>query len=434
VGLSASLNNFFWRYIHGSHGGASRRWGMAIFVLFALFPGLGSGGSVWLEGMWVVALLHWFFDPQSRRLTGDEKLLVGVFAAYFLVTAVFAFAHAALRGGDSGLSQVLSNTPFLLVAPLFPVLRRAARPDWAARFFAGAACGAILAALIVTIAAPYSLEVHRSGFSGNPLILALGGLVTGLLCLHGALFFRGRMRWLLVTGALAAVIVILTAGSRGPLLSFGAVTLLYAVIMGYRHFGLKRMLGRLLLLLLVLAGTVTLFSRFDPYFSDRFDLAVERLSNPVGSGAGGHSIATRLVLYESGFLAFLDNPLTGHGRQNVLAAAKAHSEGAPDHFFGYTHLHNGYLTDLVASGVLGLLSLVAVLAIPLIVFWNARPLVFGSILCLVLAYGFYGMTNLLFYHDVVTLLFLAVVAVCHALAGVWENDLQTESMKHRATK
>lgn len=418
MGLSASLNRFFWRYIHGSHEGASRRWGMAIFVLFLLFPGLGSGGSAWLEGMWFVALLHWFFDPQSRRLTRDEKLLVGVFAAYFFITAIFAFAHAAIRGGDNGLTAVLANTPFVLVAPLFPVLRRAAKPGWAARFFAGAACGAILAALIVTIAAPYSLEMHRSALSGNPLILALGGLVTGLLCLHGALFFRGGMRWLLVAGALAAIIVMLTSGSRGPLLSFGAVTLLYAVIMGYRHFGLKRMLGRLLLLLVVLAGIITLFSRFDPYFSNRFDMAVERLSNPVGGG--GRSIATRLVLYEGGIRAFLDNPLTGHGRQNVLAAARAHSDGASERFFRYTHLHNGYLTDLVASGVLGLLSLVAVLVIPLIVFWTARPLVFGSVLCLVLAYGFYGMTNLLFYHDVVTLLYLGVLAVCHALAG--END------------
>lgn len=400
---------------------------MAIFVLFLLFPGLGSGGSAWLEGMWFVALLHWFFDPQSRRLTRDEKLLVGVFAAYFFITAIFAFAHAAFRGGDNGLTAVLANTPFVLVAPLFPVLRRAAKPGWGGRFFAGAACGAILAALIVTIAAPYSLEMHRSALSGNPLILALGGLVTGLLCLHGTLFFRGRMRWLLVAGALAAIIVILTSGSRGPLLSFGAVTLLYAVIMGYRHFGLKRMLGRLLLLLVVLAGIVIVFSRFDPYFTNRFDLVVERLSNPAGSAVDERSIATRLVLYGGGFRAFLDNPLTGHGRQNVLAAARAHSDGAPAHFFHYTHLHNGYLTDLVASGVLGLLSLVAVLVIPLIVFWTARPLIFGSVLCLVLAYGFYGMTNLLFYHDVVTLLYLGVLVVCHALAGVGDDDCRSES-------
>ncbi|MCR9135660.1 MAG: O-antigen ligase family protein [Alphaproteobacteria bacterium] len=422
VGLSASLNSFFWRYIHGSHEGASRRWGKAIFVLFLLFPGIGSGGSVWLEGMWFVALLHWFFDPGSRRMTRDELKLVGVFAAYVLIMGAFAFTHAAIQGGNSGLSVFLTNSPFLLVAPLLPVLRRAARPGWSALFFAGAACGPILAALIVTIASPYSWELHRAGLSGNPLILALGGLVTGLLCLHGALFFRGWMRWLLMAGALAAVYVMLTSGSRGPLLSFGIVTLLYALIMGYRHFGLGKMLGRLVVLIVVLAGIVTVFSRYDPYIAKRIDFIVERVSNPVGGGVAESSILTRLVLYEGGLRAFLDNPLTGHGRQNVLAAVKAQSDEVAERFFGYTHLHNGYLTDLVASGVLGLLSLIAVLAMPLIVFWNTRPLVFGSVLCLVLAYGFYGMTNLLFYHDVATLLFLGVVVVCNALAGVGEVE------------
>ena len=103
MGLSAGLNSFFWRYIHGSYEGASRRWGMAIFVMFLFFPGIGSGGSIMLEGMWIVALLHWFFDPGSRCLTRDEKRLVAVFAAYFLISAVFAFVHAlALARDDVG--------------------------------------------------------------------------------------------------------------------------------------------------------------------------------------------------------------------------------------------------------------------------------------------------------------------------------------------
>lgn len=417
MGLTAGLNSFFWRFIHGSHEGASRRWGQAIFVLFLLFPGIGSGGSIWLEGMWIVAMLHWFFDPDSRRMTSDEKKLVGVFAAYFLIMAAFAVTHAVLLGSSSGLTIMVANLPFLLAAPIFPVLRRAARPGWTGKFFAGAACGAILAALIVTIAGQYSEELLRAGFSGNPLILALGGLVVGLLCLHGALFFSGRLRWLLVAGALASVYVILMSGTRGPLLAFGGAILLYAVIMGHRYFGLRRMLGRVVVLFVVLAGIVTIFAKSDPYLAARYDLVVERLSNPAGALVAESSIWTRLVLYEGGFRAFLDNPLAGHGRQNVLAAAKAQTEGAPRRFFNYTHLHNGFLTDLVASGVLGLMSLFAVLLMPLIVFWNARPVVFGSVLCVVLAYGFYGMTNLLFYHDVATLLFLAVVIVCNAVAG-----------------
>lgn len=386
-------------------------------MLFFMFPGIGSGGSVWLEGMWLFTLLHWVFNPITRRLTWDEKRLVGVFAAYFLIMAGFALTHAILLGRSSGLTIMIANLPFLLVAPLFPVLRLAARPWWTTAFFSGAACGAIFSALIVTIAGQFSEKLLRAGFSGNPLILALGALVAGLLCLHGALFFKGRMRWLLAAGALASLYVLLMSGSRGPLLSYGLVALLYAVIMGYRYFGLRRMLGRVVVLLIVLAGIVTIVAKVDPYIANRYDLVVERLSNPTGGGVSERSILTRMVLYEGGIRAFLENPISGHGRQNVLTAVKAHNDGAADRFFNYTHLHNGYLTDLVASGVLGLLSLLAVLLMPLIVFWNARAVVFGSVLCVVLAYGFYGMTNLLFYHDVASILFLAVLIVCNALAA-----------------
>ncbi len=90
----------------------------------------------------------------------------------------------------------------------------------------------------------------------------------------------------------------------------------------------------------------------------------------------------------------------------------------PDRFFNFSHLHNGYLTDLVASGILGLLSLLAVLLAPLFLFWNARPVVFGGVLAVVLGYVFYGATNLLFYHDVVTLLFLSLMCVFNALAAL----------------
>ncbi len=415
MGISAALNGFFWRYIHGSCEGASRRWGKAIFILFLLFPGIGSGGSVWLEGMWIVAVLHWIFDPKTRRMTADEKKLVGVFAAYFLISAAFAFAHALALGSASGLSILVANLPFLLAAPIFPVLRKAARPGWTALMFAGFACGAILAAMIVTIAGQFSVELQKAGFSGNALILALGGLVSGLMCCHGMLFFSGRMRLLLAVGALASMYVMLISGTRGPLLSFCATAFVYAVVMGYRHFGLRHMLGLMAALLLVMVAAVTLAVNFNERLAHRYNLVVERLSSPADSSVGEDGIIVRLALYEAGWRAFLDRPVTGYGRQNTLAAARAQTEGLPERYFNYTHLHNGYLTDLVASGVLGLVSLLAVLVMPLIVFWNTRPVVFGAVLCVVVAYGFYGATNLLFYQDVATLLFTGVVVVCGAV-------------------
>jgi O-antigen ligase len=418
---SAGLSSLFWRYCHGDDARASHRWMIAIFLMFVLFPGVGSGGSVMFGGIWLVALSYWIFDPGSRRLTSDETKLVLVFAAYFLIMAGFAILHAVNLGWPSGFGAVYSNLPFLLVAPVLPVLRRAARSEWTPAVFAGLACGALLAAVIVAISGPLFPHIARKALSGNALVLALGVLISGLLCIHGTLFFRGRIRWLTAAGALASLYVLLVSGGRGPLLSYCVTVALYAVIMGLRHFGLRWMFSRVLVMAVLLFAVAAIMLKADPELAERYDLAIERLSNPTDGKSTDESVLTRLVLYEAGLKAFLERPLTGHGRPNVLPVVQSYNNGAPDKFFNYSHLHNGYLTDLVASGIPGLLSLLAVLFVPLFIFWNARPVVFGGILAVVIAYIFYGATNLLFYHDVVTLLFLSLMCVFNALAVV-ETD------------
>jgi len=275
----------------------------------------------------------------------------------------------------------------------------------------------VLAAVIVTVGGFFSPYLLERGMSGNTLILALGALVSGLLCFHGAFSFGGRMRWLMVAGAVAALYVLLITGSRGPLLSYGAAMTLYAVVMGYRYFGLRWALSRIVVSLLLFAAVVTLMATISPRLMERYSTVVESLSNPGVGSIAKENVYIRLVLYETGLRAFLDRPLTGYGRQNAVSAVGERRDGTPAKYFVYSHLHNGYLTDLIASGVLGLLSLLAVLLAPLFVFWRTRPVVFGGVLCLVLAYVFYGATNLLFYHDVVTFLFLALLCVFNALAA-----------------
>lgn len=405
---------------------------MALFVTLVLFPGVGSGGSILFVGIWLFSLPYWLFDRGARALNRNETILLTVFAAYFLIMTAFVLVHNIRLNESSGSGAIISNLPFLLIGPVLPVLRRAGRPNWIPMFFAGIAWGAILAAAIVTIGAYFFPEVGRKALSGNALILALGVLVSGVLSIHGTLLFSGRLRWLTVVGALASLFVLLTSGSRGPLLSYCAVVTLYAAIMGYRHFGVAWMFRRYVIWLLVVVASIAIMEKSDPKLGKRYNVAVERLSNPSDGRIKEDSINTRFVLYDAGFRAFLDRPLTGHGRQNVITATKARSVDAPDAYFHFTHLHNGFLTDLVASGLPGLLSLLAVLLAPLAVFWNAQPSVFGGALCISLAYIFYGATNLLFYHDVVTLLFLSSISmfsVMEALAKSPEEKADQSSAR-----
>ena len=337
-----------------------------------------------------------------RRFDEMERPIVLAFAAYFLIMVGFALAHAMAGGSWETMDVILKNIMFLLFAPVFPVLRYFARPGWMQTVAAGIASGPILAALIIMVLGFLSLDMHsrddlRSAFSGNPLMLALGSMVSGLLCIHCLLFFRDRgMRGLLLAGALAAFYALLTSGSRGALLSYIAVLVIYAMVMGQRYFGFAFVAKRGLVAAAALVVLGTAVVSADRELINRFELAVERLSNLDDAELKEKSISKRMLHYRAGLAVVRDRPLIGSGRQNVMRAAMAKDPENAEVMIS-THLHNGYLTDFVASGVLGLLSLLAVLFVPLYALRNAQPFIFGAVLCVVAAYAVNGMVNLLFY-------------------------------------
>jgi len=130
VSRPAQPNNILWRFYYEDADRVSRRWILTLFAMFTLFPGVGSGGSILFVGVWLFALPYWLLDPEERRLIAREKTLVATCVAYFLIMAGFAVGHAVVDGGIQDFGAVYSNLPFLLVAPVFPVLRRAARDNW----------------------------------------------------------------------------------------------------------------------------------------------------------------------------------------------------------------------------------------------------------------------------------------------------------------
>ncbi|MCY6379843.1 O-antigen ligase family protein [Hoeflea prorocentri] len=414
------LSRFYWDIVYRDDASASFCWACGLFAVFLLFPGGGSGGSIVGIGIWLFALLNWAFDRRGRHFDEIERPIIAAFSAYCLVMVVFAVSHHVVHGSKGGFGAVYGNLLFIFFAPVMPVLRQAVRPYWLETFFAANACGAILAVLIMVIGGPFSQELLRGALSGNPLILALGAVVSGLLCVHGLLFFKGRMRLLLAIGALAALYALVSSGSRGPLLAYCITLAAYALVMGYRYFGLRFMAVRAGIAALIVALLAVGVIKADPELTNRIELAIERISNPDGEAVGEQSISVRLALYRAGLSAFGERPLTGYGRQNVMQTAALHDpqQGAR---FSFSHLHNGYLTDLVASGILGLVTLLAVFLVPLYVLRKAPPVVFGALFCTVLSYMLYGMSNLLFYHDVSTLYYLSLITAFCVLARLPER-------------
>ncbi|MBT4123682.1 MAG: O-antigen ligase family protein [Candidatus Ruthia sp.] len=115
------------------------------------------------------------------------------------------------------------------------------------------------------------------------------------------------------------------------------------------------------------------------------------------TGNVNSSTGERLNMWISGLKAAQESPWVGHGYRNANKVAQKYT----DKDIGYTHLHNEYITNLVSAGVIGLLSLLALIFIPMTIFYQKLKdkdtyhySVMGILLCV--GYATFGSTHIAF--------------------------------------
>ena len=127
-----------------------------------------------------------------------------------------------------------------------------------------------------------------------------------------------------------------------------------------------------LLLILIALAVVTAFSMNNKSFIDRIDVAFQEIKDySVDSDSNG-SVDLRLSMWSGGFEAFKRQPIIGYGYHNTGLAASRHVSGpyAKEFIKGQKMLHNDYVNSLVGFGILGLLVLMALLFLPLTLFFK----------------------------------------------------------------
>jgi O-antigen ligase len=127
-----------------------------------------------------------------------------------------------------------------------------------------------------------------------------------------------------------------------------------------------------LLLILIALAVVTAFSMNNKSFSHRIDVAFQEIKNySVDSDSNG-SVDLRLSMWSGGLTAFKQQPIIGYGYHNTGLAASRHVSGpyAKGFIKGQKMLHNDYVNSLVGFGILGLLALMALLFLPLTLFFK----------------------------------------------------------------
>jgi O-antigen ligase len=130
---------------------------------------------------------------------------------------------------------------------------------------------------------------------------------------------------------------------------------------------------RLLLIVTVLTVIITAASVNNKTYNDkRINGAFNAFKTYSMDADSLEPVRIRLSMWIGGFEAFKQQPIIGYGYQNTGLEASRHVPGpyAKGFIKGQKMLHNDYVNSLVGFGILGLLVLMALLFLPLTLFFK----------------------------------------------------------------
>lgn len=340
-----------------------------VAVLLALGLVLASVAGILISYLLLVLALlaiAYFALREPRwpwRLDTMGLVFLGSFGLLTLTFAVSARTPADLR-------FALNFLAFPLYIPLATLLGRAAFPkaaQWVAWLaFAGAVLGASYAVGEVLLTGARRAGTFR--VQTDPIHLGNTTLMLGFLALIGFRQHLGRWRYLLLTGPFFGLAAVMASGARTAMVAF-AVLLLWAIMSFIRSWKWR------LLAALVLVAALAVVVSVESLQPARLTSLIATLEQMVsGEDIADRSFDIRLELYRSAFAVFGEAPIFGYGWEGMMQAVAPYM---PEAYVSRTsplmHLHNEVLNFALASGVVGLVVLAALLATPMILALRSPP-------------------------------------------------------------
>lgn len=234
-----------------------------------------------------------------------------------------------------------------------------------------------LAAVIAALNDVFVLGIERAGAGNNPIHFAGLAVTLGAVSLIGICGGRSPWRILFLFGPVLGLVAALLSGSRGPTLS--AVVLL-ALQLPLLMIWFRRLWIVWLATLGLAALAVAAIFWTDPSIGTRAVnaitasthaiVALYENSDPNTLPPGvDDSTNQRLAFIRSGWSAFLQSPIYGHGATQLIAAPEAFFPERYKDLLG-AHLHFDLGDFAVVAGTLGVLAYLAVLLAPFLAFRN----------------------------------------------------------------
>lgn len=367
--------------------------------IFAVAALAGIGGSVTtiLLGASIVwAIISLSLKRFPPAFAAQDRFLIVPAVIYVLVQLV-----AMLINSDTGLTPVLRKLvpllPFLLFWLMLPRLRVSSGRSLFESFALGAAFCGILA---LPLAMWQGLVQHgrAEGGAGNALPFAL---ICALFSVFSLLNLLSDIKWRKIVGFIgfvAGFVCLLLSQSRGML---PATVLAIVLFCAFFPATIKPWLNIKGALVLAVVAVIVVW--FGISSADRISDTIAYMTSE-NTTATDNSYSMRMDLWKHGYELIQQNPIFGHGIQNRRTLVEQIG-------LNFSHFHNGFITALVDSGIVGFLSLVALLCAPLLAAVNAardafyRQRLFVAIV-LTSTYIVGGLTNFIFGHDIYDSIFL----------------------------
>lgn len=324
-------------------------------VCFTFPPILGSLVSV----VWHGGAIWCLFEVVSgrRKLSPDGTMrLIALLFAIYVFWNIVSFAVNFTTFSDA--ERLIPLATFLLFPFSYSIWSISDKDEIARACVVGSVI-ACYGAFLISLFQFYVYGMRAEGGAGNALVFAQVSAVAASIALAAALQGSGR-RQILCLGAFGtSAAAILLSGSRTDWVVIAADTVLVLFI--YRREA-KALLS-LRIAALVLGLAVVTVALTAPFIWQRVDMLARDWGAISAQDDYSTSLGIRLALWQIGAELFVAHPFLGYGMHTT--AGLIH-ENLVSHFgigTTYSHFHNGFLTLLVQSGLIGMLSIAAIFVV-----------------------------------------------------------------------
>lgn len=370
----------------------------------------GSVATFFFASIAMVALVGNIRHRVPLRFPSPAGFAVAACLLYFAVDAASLIIYE--NRGDAWRS-VAGSLHFLLFPTLLLALMHAPI-DPIRVFVRGAQFGAIAGAVIAVVQIWEGVDRAVGGMINS---LPFGATAAWFACISligvSDQGWRGRLfATVAFSAGLAASIL---SEARGAWLALPVLLLVLLFYFRARHGWRVAALGAATLgvigLGVVVAAGDSVRERFEETFVmfQNFEFGQADQTAP-----DVYTLDQRALLMAFGLEAIGDRPIIGYGPQNAVSEVRQRAAEDGYAIEEYGHLHNEFLTEMVSNGIVGLVTLILLLAAPVVTAArSARDDRFADrmTLAVLMSVGaaLFGLTAFAFGHDIINTVFVSAL-------------------------